>query len=34
MIGIVVGLVSSLIIFTFYSKDEKAVKLHKESKIK
>ena len=34
MIGIVVGLVSSIIIFTFYRKDDKAVMLHKEKKIK
>ncbi len=33
MIGIIVGVVSSLLIFAFYSKDEKAVKAYKEKKL-
>ena len=33
MIGILVGLFSSIIIFTFYRKDDKAVRLHKENKL-
>ncbi len=29
MLGVIIGVVSSLLIFTFYSKDEKAVKSNK-----
>lgn len=33
MLGVIIGVVSSLLIFAFYSKDEKAVKVYKERKI-
>lgn len=33
MIGIIVGVISSVLIFTFFNKDEKAVKMYKEKKI-
>lgn len=32
MIGLIVGVVSAVVIFAFYQKDEKAVKLHKQKK--